>query len=61
MKTKTIAHPINKTTLFNMKALKQLADDHAKINRLIEEGKEIDPELSKNFVTFPISNNSIEK
>jgi hypothetical protein len=61
MKTKTITHPIKKTALFNMKALKQLADDHAKINRLIEEGKEIDPELSKHFVTFPISNNSVDK
>jgi hypothetical protein len=33
-----------------------LVEKHKKINKQIEEGKGIDPELSKNFVTFSLSN-----
>jgi hypothetical protein len=38
--------------------LDQLLEKHNKINKKIEEGKSIDPELSKNFVSFPLPDNS---
>jgi len=41
--------------MFNKDKLKALIERHSEINKLFEEGKEIDPELTKNFVTFPLN------
>lgn len=38
----------------NIKALNELRERHAKIDKYIEEGKEVPPELTKSFVAFPL-------
>ncbi len=54
MKIQTVETPKNKVNGLDLDALNTLVDRHKKINQLIREGKDIDPELSKNFVTFPV-------
>jgi uncharacterized coiled-coil DUF342 family protein len=39
-------------------SMRELVQRHDEINKCIEEGKSIDPKLSKNFVVFPLSGNS---
>jgi hypothetical protein len=38
-----------------LKEMRTIIEKHSEINKLFEEGKEIPKELSKNFVTFPLS------
>jgi len=45
----------------NKKILSRIASKYEVINQLIRDGKDINPELNKNFVTFPISNNTIKE
>ena len=58
---RTLKYPINKAQSLNVEALNELVNKHQKINKLFEEGKAIDPQLTKNFVTFPISDNPFGK
>lgn len=57
----TMKYPGKKAKGHNMEALDQLVNKHEKINRLFEAGKDIDPELTKSFVTFPIHNNPFKE
>jgi hypothetical protein len=41
----------------NIDGLKSISDKFSKINQMIESGKEIPSELSKNFITVDLSNN----
>jgi hypothetical protein len=54
-----------KTVIFTQKGiglnhdvLKRIADKYESFNQLIRDGKAIAPELTRNFVTFPLSNDS---
>jgi hypothetical protein len=52
----TIVKPTrNNNVGFNTDALKAVADDFSKINSSIESGNEVPPELTKNFVSIPLS------
>ena len=57
----SLKYPAKKTQSLNVVALNELVNKHQKINKLFEEGKAIDPELTKNFVTFAISDNPFGK
>ena len=50
----------NKNQTIDLDRLYAIAQKFAEINKLIEQGKPIPPELSKNFVTFDIPNNPFE-
>jgi hypothetical protein len=41
----------------NVKAFEELSEKFDQINSFIAAGKEIPKELTKNFVTFPLSDN----
>jgi hypothetical protein len=58
---KTLKTFTETTQSFNTEALDQLADKHEAINQLLREGKAIDPELTENFVAFPLHDNPFEK
>ena len=45
----------------NYEALDKLIEKQRRIKQILSEGKEIDPEITKNFVTFPISIHSFER
>lgn len=59
--------PISITTIIDYverqknKPTLNVIEKHDKINKLFEENKEISPELTKNFVTFPLVENPYEK
>lgn len=40
--------------------IQKIANKHAKINKCIQEGKPIPKNLSKNFITFPLTDNPYE-
>lgn len=42
---------------WNLKNLNELLERHGKINKAIQEGRKVDPELTKNFISFPLSDN----
>ena len=47
----------NKTKGINVDKMNEVVEKHKTINKLFEEGKEIPSELTKDFITFPITNN----
>jgi hypothetical protein len=58
---KTLETLKEKSEGINPETLNELVDNHKKINKLLKEGKNIAPELTENFVTFPIHNNPYQK
>jgi len=50
-----------KTPRISADAVIAVVKKHAAINKLIEAQAPIDPELSKNFVSFPLSDNPYKK
>jgi hypothetical protein len=56
MKTVIVGSKIKNKGL-NGEGLKAIADKFSKINALIEAGEPIPSELSKNFVSHPLSDN----
>ncbi len=45
-----------KTTGVNIKAFEELVEKFDRINKIIQSGKKLPHELTKNFVSFPLSN-----
>jgi len=49
-----------KKATINVDGINAIAEKFDKINKLIEDGKPLSPELTKNFVTVSIPNNPFE-
>lgn len=56
--TKSISHNmrLRNKVINELTEINKIFDKHAQINKLIEEGKDIPADLSKDFITFPLSN-----
>lgn len=57
---KTVVLNNKKKATINVDGINAIADKFAKINKLIEDGKLLSPELTRNFVAAAIPNNPFE-